>query len=348
MKPEWKEFLADAGAEFDDGCVATFGNPERERRMTTTGLVFCDLSHFGMIAAYGADAESFLQNQLTNDVRKVDAGHSQLNAYCTPKGRMLAFFRLFRRGDTYYLRMPREVTEPTLERLRKFVLMSKVTLEDGSDALVRIGVSGTAAPEELTAALGKVPQGPEDVVTAGDITAIRVPGVLPRFEIYGELEAMKSLWNKLNVRGAPIGAPNWKLLDILAGIPNVYTETQEAFVPQMANLELIDGVSFKKGCYPGQEIVARMQYLGKLKRRMYRLHGGGSQPPAPGTDIFLAGKAEEPVGKVVDAELHPDGGFDLLGVIQIDAAEQGELHLTAVDGPAVSVQTLPYPLEKAS
>jgi len=348
MKPEWKDFLADAGAEFDDGRVTTFGNPDRERRVTTSGNVFCDLSHLGMIAAYGDDTAGFLQNQLTNDVRLVDATHSQLNAYCTPKGRMLALFRLFRRGDTWYLRMPRSTLEPVLERLRKYVMMAKVTLEDGSGALVRLGVSGPDAVEELEKATGgKVPAENDAVANIGDYTVIRVPGIHPRFEVYGELESMKDLWERLNVHGAPVGASGWALLDILAGLPSVHAATVEAFVPQMANMELVNGVSFKKGCYPGQEIVARMQYLGKLKRRMYRLHSEAAEPPPPGTDVFGKGR-DEPVGKVVDAELHPDGGVELLAVLQIEAAEEAALHLGSPDGAAAQRQALPYPLELAS
>ncbi|HDP89381.1 MAG TPA: folate-binding protein [Thioalkalivibrio sp.] len=348
MKPEWKDFLADAGAEFDDGRVTTYGNPDRERRVTTSGNVFCDLSHFGMIAAYGDDAETFLQNQLTNDVTKVDASHSQLNAYCTPKGRMMALFRLFRRGDTWYLRMPRATLEPTLERLHKFVLMAKVTLEDASGALVRLGVSGPDAVEELEKAAGsRVPTEHDAVATIGGYTVIRVPGVHPRFEVYGELESMKNLWERLNVHCAPIGASGWALLDILAGQPSVHPQTVEAFVPQMANMELINGVSFKKGCYPGQEIVARMQYLGKLKRRMYRLHSAQSEAPAPGSDVYGKGR-DEPVGKVVDAQAHPDGGIELLAVLQIEAAEGGALHLDSPDGTRAQIEPLPYPLDMAS
>jgi len=348
MKPEWKEFLVDAGAELNNGCVVTFGNPERERRMTAAGNVFCDLSHLGMLAVYGTDAQSFLQNQFTNDLGRVDATHSQLNAYCTPKGRMLALFRIFQRGDTYYLRMPRGVLEPALERLQKYVLMAKVTLEDASGALVRVGLSGPDAIEELEkAAGGQAPSEIDAVATLGEYTVIRVPGPMPRFEVYGELEPMKTLWNRLNVHCAPIGSGDWALLDILAGVPNVYPETVEAFVPQMANLEILNGVSFKKGCYPGQEIVARMQYLGKVKRRMYRLHADSSDAPAPGTEVFAAGK-DESVGKVVDAQCHPDGGVALLAVLQIEAAEQAKLHLGSADGTRAEVQTLPYPLEMAS
>lgn len=344
MKPEWKEFLINAGAELDEGRVLSFGNPEREKRMTTTGGILCDLSHFGLIAAYGEDAETFLQGQLSNDLRQVDTEHSRLSAYCSPKGRMLAVMRLFRRSDTYYLRMPRELIEATLKRLHMFVLMSKVTLEDADDALVRFGFSGPQAAEELGEALGEVPEAPDALCFVKDYSVIRVPGPHPRFEIYGELEPMKKLWDTLNVRAAPVGASAWALLDILAGIPNVFKNTVEAFVPQMANMQLVDGVSFKKGCYPGQEIVARMQYLGKLKRRMYRLNVKGEAEP--GTEVYAEDDSPgQASGKIVDAQAHPDGGTEVLAVLQIDKAESKPLHLASLDGPPMQMRELPYAFE---
>ncbi len=346
MKPEWKEFLINAGAEFDDGRVVTFGNPEREKRMSTTGSILCDLSHMGLISAYGDDAETFLQGQSSNDVSQVSGSRSQLSSYCSPKGRMLANFRLFKRGETYYLRMPRELIEPVLQRLRMFVLMSKVTLEDADDALVRFGFSGPEAEAELSQALGTPPADDDAVVQIGEVTVIRIPGPHPRFELYGELEPMKKLWDKLNVHAAPVGASPWALLDILAGIPTVYSQTSEAFVPQMANMELVNGVSFKKGCYPGQEVVARMQYLGKLKRRMYRLHMDSNEAPKPGDDLFDANdESEQSAGKIVDAQPHPDGGIAALAVVQIASAEAGRLHLGSRQGLALAIEALPYPLE---
>lgn len=346
MKPEWKDFLINAGAEFGEAGVESFGNPEREKRVATTGNILCDLSHRGLISVYGEDAQSFLQGQFSNDLRQVDAGHSQLNSYCTPKGRMLANFRLFLRGETYYLRMPREMVEPMLKRLHMYVLRSKVTLEDADDALVRFGYSGPEAAAELAEAAGQAPEQVDDVVESRGLTILRVAGPHPRFEIYGELEPAARLWERLNVRAAPVGAGPWALLDILAGIPTIYPQTSEAFVPQMANMHLIGGVSFKKGCYPGQEVVARMQYLGRLKRRMYRLHLETDTRPEPGTEIFGAG--EEAVGRIVDAQPHPDGGIEALAVLQIEAAEGGALRVGAPQGPQARLGELPYPFETAT
>ena len=232
MKPEWRAFLTDAGAEFDDGRVAHFGNDERERRVVTTGDVICDLSHWGLIAAHGDEAGQFLQGQFSNDLLSLDANTSQMNSYCTPKGRMLANFRVFLRGESYYLRLPRDMVEPVLKRLRMFVLRSRVTLEDADDALVRMGISGPDAAGELEAALGQAgPEAVNGVIHAGEITAIRVSGPHPRFECYGELEPMMQLWQKLNVRCAPVGSGPWALLDILAGIPTVTPATSERSWP---------------------------------------------------------------------------------------------------------------------
>jgi folate-binding protein YgfZ len=259
---------------------------------------------------------------------------------------MLANFRLFKHGDTYYLRMPRELVEDTLERLRKFVLRSKVTLEDADDALVRMGYSGPDAEKELSEAVGDIPQEVDAVTQTQDLVVIRVPGPHPRFEIYGELEPVKKVFSALNVHGAPVGASPWAVLEILAGIPTVFPETVEAFVPQMANMDKINGVSLKKGCYPGQEIVARTHYLGKLKRRMYRVHIDSDDPPKPGTEIFPAqGESEENVGRVVDAQPDPDDGTAALAVLQRASAETAELRLGSRDGPLVRLEALPYSVE---
>lgn len=349
MKPDWKIFLKDNGAEFDD-CerVVSFGNPAREARAALGGTVFADLSHQGLISAHGPDTQTFLQGQFTNDTRAVDEGHSQLSAYCNPKGRMLANFRLFQRGDTWYLRLPQELVETVLQRLRLFVLRADVTLEEASDAFVRIGLSGPDAEAELEAAVGAVPAAIDEVVHTDDCTVIRVPGVQPRFEIYSVLEGTASkIWDKLNVRCAPVGSDTWELLDILAGIPTIYPETADLFVPQMANLQLVGGVSFKKGCYTGQEVVARMQYLGKLKRRMYRVRIMSDDPVPRAADIFSPQDPGQSAGKVVNAQLHPDGGYAALAVIQITAADASDLHLGKVDGPEVRLEELPYSFEPA-
>ncbi|HUT41826.1 MAG TPA: folate-binding protein [Gammaproteobacteria bacterium] len=343
MKAEWKAFLEDAGAEFDGERVAHFGNPEREREVGLSGLVFADLEYMGVIAVHGSDAGTFLQSQLSNDIRALDEGRSQLNAFCTPKGRMLGLMRIFRTDDGYYLRLPADTLEAVLQRLRLYVLRSNVTLEDASDNFLRIGISGMDADNEIRGIAGACPDTVNSVARAGPLTVIRVPAAEPRFEVYASsLQAAQTLWDALNVRGAPVGEPVWRLLEIRNGLPVVFTATAELFVPQMANLQLVDGVSFKKGCYPGQEIVARMQYLGTLKRRMYLGQVEYDGPIAPGAELYSGRDGDQATGRIVDAQPYPDGGQLALAVLQIQAADAADVFLGSPAGPAFDIRPLPY------
>lgn len=347
MKTDWKAFLIDAGAEYAEELVAHYGNPGQELEVVNSGLVFADLGHYGLIAAHGREAGTFLQSQLSNDVSLVSQDTSQLNAYCNPKGRILGLLRLFRIDDTYYLRLPADTLDAVLQRLRMYVLRAAVTLEDASENLIGIGVSGESAEQELRDAIGTVPVEDGGVVHQGELTVLRVPGVHPRFEVYAtSLPAAAGLWDSLNVRGAPIGLAAWRLTEIQAGLPSIVAETAELFVPQMLNLQLVGGLSFEKGCYPGQEIVARMQYLGTLKRRMYLGRIDSDKQPRPGDELFVADDATQAAGRIVDAQPHPDGGYAALAVILIRAAEAGDLHLGAGDGPPCRLGELPYPFEQ--
>ena len=341
MKTEWKAFLADAGAEFEDDRVAHFGNPVREQRVTLSGLVFADLEYLGVIAVHGRDAGDFLQSQFSNDISKLDENSSQLNAYCTPKGRILGLMRVFRRGDTWYLRLPADSMEAVIQRLRMFVMRADVTLEDVSESFLRIGISGQAAADSLDKA--DIPAEPDQVTHNRELTILRVPGIPSRFEVFASsLDVARSLWDTLNVQGAPVGESAWRLLEIQAGLPSIFAATAELFVPQMTKLQLDNGVSFKKGCYPGQEIVARMQYLGTLKRRMYLGKIASDQIALPGDSLFPASGSEQAVGRIVDAQPHPDGGQSALAVLQIASANANDACLGAATGPAFELQPLPY------
>ncbi len=343
MNQDWKRFLQAAGAHWDEHDIAHFGEDA-----ALDPCALHDLSHLGLIRVTGADAETFLQGQITNDVRELGETHSQLAGYCGPKGRMLAQFRLFRRAGAICLQLPRELLGDTLKRLRMFVLRAQVTLEDVSDDWVRIGLSGECAPGLLSALFDGLPQEANGVLHHQEITLIRMPGPLPRFEILAPPDEAMDLWRRLGEGGArPAGADAWGLLDIRAGLPNVYAGTREAFVPQMTNLQLIDGLSFTKGCYTGQEVVARMQYLGKLKRRMYRARVRAGARPAPGDTLDSPASASgQGAGRVVDAR--PLGGdeYELLAVVEIAAAENSEVHL-GKDGPVLEFLDLPYAFEDA-
>jgi len=347
MTSGWQRLLEHAGAQIAAGEVQDFGSPEHESRMAESGEVIADLSHRALIAVRGADAEAFLQGQLTNDIHGVNTSHSQLSAHCTPKGRVLSLLRVFRRDDLLYLALPEALLQGTLARLRKYVLMSKVRLEP-DNALAQMGYSDATGADHLRECLAPLPEAIDTVTRSGEITILRVPGPYPRYELIGPPMSLGSLWDALRVHAAPVGAGPWELLDILGGVPVLHPETLEAFVPQMLNLDVFSGINFKKGCYTGQEIVARTHYLGKLKRRMFRLYCA-AEPPPPATPLFnTAHREDEGVGVVAAARPAPNGGAALLAVLQVEATTQGELHLGRLDGPLCTVQPLPYSLESAS
>jgi hypothetical protein len=340
MKTEWKTFLIDHGAEFSGDSLVSFGNPERERRIPPHGAILCDLAHFGLISVSGDDATTFLQGQLTNDINQVSDTQSQLSAYCTPKGRALATFFITKRQGVYYLSIARDLLEPILKRLRMYVMRSKVSLEDASASLVHFGYAAPDGDARLQAILGKVPANAYDTLQSGGLTIMRQPAPIPRFKILGELDEARKLWERLNVNAACVGRSSWEYFNVLSGVPMVTQASSEAWVPQMLNMHLINGVSFTKGCFPGQEIVARLKYLGKSKRQMYRVGIPHCVAvPAVGTNIASTNDAE--AGTILNATLNPDGYVEALAVMKIAEANQA-LHFGEY---AVKVLELPYALE---
>ena len=340
MKPDWKTFLIDHGAEFEGDSLVSFGNPERERRIPPQGAILCDLSHFGLISVSGEDASTFLQGHLTNEITKGTNTHHQLSAYCTPKGRVLATFFITKRQDKYYLSVAHDLLEPTLKRLRMYVLRSKVSLEDASTSLVHFGYAAPDGDKQLQAILGATPAEPYDTLQIKDLTIMRQPAPIPRFKILGELDVARKLWEQLNVNAACVGRNGWDYFNVRSGVPMVTKASSEAWVPQMMNLHLIDGVSFTKGCYPGQEIVARLKYLGQSKRQMYRI----SIPhcvkrPLVGTNITSANDPE--AGTILNATINPDGYVEALAVMKIAQTTEPLL----LGEYPVKIMELPYALE---
>ena len=297
-----------------------------------------DLSHFGLIRVSGADTRKFLQGQLTNDVNAVTPERAQINSYCSPKGRMMASFWIFERDGALYLQMPKERIDAITKRLRMFVLRSEVTVEDASADFARVGLVGDC----VNALDLPIPTDQARSATAADLTLLRLPGDRPRIELIGPAASIDAAM--ATVSNVEDGDPAWwALQDIRAGLPTVFDDTSEAFVPQMANLQLIDGISFTKGCYTGQEVVARMQYLGKLKRRMYRAHVDISERPLPGTELFAPGSASgQGTGRIVDAAPSESGGYEMLVVMEISSADAGDVRLNNADGPPLRLLELPY------
>lgn len=299
------------------------------------------LAHLALLQAGGADATAFLHGQLSNDVQGLAPGESLLAGYCNAKGRLFAVPRLWRMGDDWQLCLPADTADGVLKRLRMFVLRSQVTLTRRDDFTL-LGVAGDGAAQCLRHAGLPVP-GEVDAVSAHrDVAVLRLPGTSIRFQICAPDAAAPTLWAALAECARPVSGSVFRLLDIDAGLPSIHAPTLEAFVPQMVNLDRVGGVSFRKGCYPGQEIVARMHYLGKPSRRMYRLRTAGGSPE-PGTPVLDPAGRE--IGNVVDAQVADRSGCCLLAVLQVTASE-GTLHLP--DGRPLERLSLPYALDEAS
>jgi folate-binding protein YgfZ len=302
---------------------------------------FCTLSHEGVLAVRGSDAGKFLQGQLTCNLNYVNDHTATLGARCTQKGRMQSSFRLLLEGDGCLLAMARELVEPQLADLKKYAVFSKSKLTDESAAWVRFGLS---QGDTALAGLGlDLPQDVNAVARANGLIAVRVsPG---RAELWAPADQASALQSSLNAQLAEGDLSAWLLGQVRAGIGQVMAQTRELFIPQMLNLQAVGGVSFKKGCYTGQEIVARMQYLGKLKRRQYRLELTGSELPEPGTPVFSPIHASA-IGEVVLAAASAADRIELLAVLQAEAVEHGILHLGSLEGARVTLLDLPYELDR--
>ncbi len=347
MNIEWRTFLLAAGGIADDAGITHFGDPAAELAAAEKNNVRVDLSHLTLLRARGADAETFLQGQLSNDVRQLTAEHGQLSSYCTPKGRMLAVLHLMRDGDDILIQLPASLAVTVLPRLKMFILRSKVTLEEVGDK-VAIGLSGPLATELVSTHFGASPSAAHDCIQRDGMLAMALPGIHPRYQIVATPSMLRGLWQKLEPDTRAGGYPVWRWLDIEAGVPSVWPPSSEAFVPQTTNLELLGGVNFKKGCYPGQEIVARMQYLGKLKQRMVHGHVDGDRAPQAGDPVYTPAYGDQPAGAVVDASPSPRGGFDLLVVAPIDSATNNDARLHAPSGTPLKLAPPPYPLVAGS
>lgn len=340
MQTQWQEFLLTQGAQLDQQALVDFSNADKAITSLQGGGSICSLDYLGCIRASGEDVQAFLQGQLSNDINQLQNTHFQLSAYCNPKGRMLAQFLVMPDDNDFLLLLPRSILEPTLKRLRMFVLRSNVTLTDTSDELVCLGLTGDHLATQLPDTLS-LPSADYDLVRTNTALVGKLPAPLPRYLVVTNLQTAMAIWQHCAEQCLETDRHLWHWLDIQAGLPSIWPETVEEFVPQMVNLELINGVNFKKGCYPGQEIVARMHYLGKPKRRMYRLTLAQAESPQPGTDLYVAGGDGQSAGKIVLAE-----GQEALAVLQNNKLD-ADLRLGASDGPKVSMSKLPYTLEPA-
>ncbi|WP_107313954.1 YgfZ/GcvT domain-containing protein [Burkholderia metallica] len=302
------------------------------------------LPQFGVIDVAGDDAATFLHSQLTNDIEHLDAASARLSGYCSPKGRLLGSFLTWRAGHGVRLLVSKDVQPAVQKRLSMFVLRAKAKLTDASDTLAVVGFAGDVR-DALSGIFDALPDGVHVKVDGPAGTLIRVPDAAgrkrylwigPRAEVDARVAA---LGNAL-----PIVSPAvWDWLDIRAGEPRITQPAVEQFVPQMINFDVIGAVNFRKGCYPGQEVVARSQYRGTIKRRTALAHvAGDTDTVHAGVELFHSDDPGQPCGMVVNAAAAPAGGVDALVEIKLAALDSGTVHLGSADGPALAFDTLPY------
>ena len=302
------------------------------------------LTDLGLIALTGEDAASFLHTQLTNDVQGLSAEQARLAGYCSPKGRLLATFLMWKTGDAILLQLPRNLQATLQKRLQMFVMRAKAKLADASDSQVVLGLAGNAVAATLAPWFPTLPTKPYAKIDNDHGTLIRLADAesAPRYQWITSPDIAIAAWPQLMQNLPAADAGRWRLTEILAGIPQITALTQEQFVPQMINFEVIGGVNFKKGCYPGQEIVARSQYLGKLKRRAV-LAGVAAIDIAAATEVFSSADPGQPCGMIVNAEADGAGHSACLVEIKLAALEDGgSFHLGSADGPQLEIGTLPY------
>ena len=305
------------------------------------------LNHLGVIRATGLDAATFLQGQLTQDVVSMGLSTARLAAFCNAKGRMQASFVVFKRkqndqsgtndaGDEFLMVCSVDILAQTLKRLSMFVMRSKVKLKDASAEFVLYGLVGSAINLEATYARKNWAkhdfEGQSSVFLYPGAGAERVLCCVPA--------------GLMPPQGAELPLRTWNWLEVQAGIAMISQPIFEALVPQMLNYESVGGVNFQKGCYPGQEVVARSQFRGTLKRRAYVVHGSdhGMAQAHVGQEVFHTSDAEQPCGLVAACAVSPSGGFDAIVSMQTSAALSGTLTLGSPQGAVLSLLPLPYPL----
>ena len=303
----------------------------------------------GLIALDGEESAHFLHGQLTNDVEHLGADEARLAGYCSPKGRLLASFLMWRSGTSLLLQLPREIQPAVQKRLSMFVLRAKTKLSDASelpDHEVVIGLGGGLAEAVLQSWFEPLPARPYSKISHPLGTVIRLADAFgaPRYQWLMSAETAETVLPALEGKLLAGAGQAWQLSEIHAGVPQIAKATQEQFVPQMVNYELLGGVNFKKGCYPGQEIVARSQYLGKLKRRT-TLVTIPDATAAAGMEVFATADPEQPCGMIVNAAPNGNGGVDALVEMKLAAIEAGSVRLGSAEGTALTFLDMPYVLE---
>lgn len=303
--------------------------------------ILVDLSATGLISVTGDDAVSFLQGQVTNDVRAITATHSHYSGYCNPKGRLLALFFAFQHQDKLYLSLDAGLVPSIQKRLQMYVMRAKVTLADEKTNIARFGVFGDSAAQQLQTLYSTIPEEDYAVAQHEDVTIIRMPTIKPAFQIITNTQNRDAVLEKLSNVFTSTDKAAWHHLETLSGLPEIVIATQEAFVPQMVNLDALGGINYKKGCYTGQEIVARTHYLGKVKRRtlLGKIDDCSEHIPKAGDPVLDI--SQQTIGQVVRTTPDLNGNVYVLFECRMDSSEM-RIHW---ESKTITMQSMPYELQ---
>ncbi|MCF6298388.1 MAG: folate-binding protein [Thiomicrorhabdus sp.] len=349
LDPLWFDFLTEQKVQFDaTGQIQTFGQPELERFLIKNGPVLTSLTHQGLIKVSGTDAVSFLQGQLTTDITKVTESQAQLSAYCDPKGQVLALFLIFKFQENLYLSFNYSLKEAIFKRLSMFVMRSDVQLTDVSNQMIHIGFAGDFADLDIQRRLNTKIKNEyetafiqeEDMV---DVCAVKVPGPYHKYELFGPADQMKKVWKSLKGNADVTNSYDWNLLNIASGIPEITEQTSAQFLAQFLNLDKLNAIDFQKGCFPGQEMIARVHYRGKVTKRMFRIRTESLLELKPGKILFLIdheGKKHKLT--VITANPNIFEGTLCLAVGTLKTLESIEGDLRTESGDLAFIEPLPY------
>ena len=332
----WKYFLQSRGAEFKDDKFIDFGAPNQEAQLVSSATTITPLLHHRILRFSGADIREFLANMLSNDIHKISATTAQYSSWCTHQGRVIASLFLFEHQGLIHALVADDLALELLEKFKMFVLRSQVKIEVMDD-LFAMEIYGEDAKKNLNT----ISQNNYQQSCQNQLVVVRIPGLKPRAIIIGANKPLQNLWQKLDVNCAPVGVNAWNLINIHSGIPHINKQISQVFLPHMLNMPQIPMVDFKKGCYPGQEVVARMHYLGNNKHQMYRLKIDCDIKPEVGSKLISDNiTSSRGSGQIVQSALNQDGKVAALAVLPLESVNNNNVF--DQNNNQVTVTTIEY------
>lgn len=333
MQETWHTFLQTQGATIENNGAIDLYNPDVN--ITTTALVSA-LSGFALLAISGNDRHAFLHGQFINDLNLIEKPAAQLSAWCNPKGQLITNFLVINTGTSYLLMFKQELKAYVQQRLGMFIMRSDVTIDDISGSSPLLGLANVLANTKDLASLGtNIPANPGEVHAVDGLIIICHPDNSGRYLITGSIEALINKFPELNSSLSMTSSSVWELLDILAGLPWITSSSQEQFLPQMLNLDALKGLSYQKGCYPGQEVIARLHYRGEVKKRVQLIKSNAQLQVG---DHLNQEQSDKNVGTIINSATHPDGCCYALAVIALDNTSDKLVS----NNQEISILKLPY------